>query len=127
VDDPKTAAQRVFDAYNAHDPQALRALYDPSARTHRPGWPADGGVDELVASAQMDMVAFPDLRIAPLISVREGGRTITEVRITGTNTGQIALGDFGRAATETTGGTLPLPGCPWTLRASSSTRSTRMA
>ena len=58
------------------------------------------------------MVAFPGLRIAPPISVSEGGRTITEVRIISTNTGQIALDDFGRAATETTGGTFAATGRP---------------
>jgi hypothetical protein len=50
----------------------------------------------------MDAVAFPDLRITPLLSASEGSRTLTEVRITGTNTGEIVLGDFRRATAETT-------------------------
>ncbi len=106
------AARRVIDAYNARDPVALRALYAPTASTRRPGWPAEGGVDEIVASAEMDMVAFPDLHIASLLSASEGGQALTEVRITGTNTGEIALGDFGRAAAETTAGTFAATGRP---------------
>jgi hypothetical protein len=59
MDDPAGIARRVFDAYTARDPEALRMLYTPTARTRRPGWPDDGGVDELVASAEMDMVLSP--------------------------------------------------------------------
>jgi SnoaL-like polyketide cyclase len=107
---PEGTARRVFDAYNAGDPEVLRTLYDPSARTRRPGWPEDGGVDELVASAGMDMIAFPDLRLAPVLSATEGRTTMSEVRITGTNTGEIILSDFGRGATGTTGETFPATG-----------------
>lgn len=113
MDDPgMVATPRVIDAYNAHDPGALRALYAPAASTRRPGWPADGEVDEIVASAEMDMIAFPDLRIDLLLCASEGGRALTEVRITGTNTGEIALGDFGRAVAETTAGTFAATGRP---------------
>jgi hypothetical protein len=117
MDDPAVIAGRVFDAYTARDPEALRTLYTPTARTRRPGWPDDGSVDELVASAEMDMAAFPDLRLAPLFSVAEGEATISEVRITGTNTGEIVLSDFGRGATGTTGERFPPPGDPWISRA----------
>jgi ketosteroid isomerase-like protein len=112
MSNPAETAQQVFDAYNALDPEALRALYAPTARTRRPGWPEDGGVQELVASAGMDMVAFPDLRLTPVLSATQDGRTITEVRITGTNTGEIVLSDFGRGATGTTGETFPATGRP---------------
>jgi hypothetical protein len=84
MDDLRSTLRRVFGAYNARDLEALRALYTPAARTHRPGWPASGGVDEILTSARMDMVAFPDLRIEPQLSASEDGRAITEVRITGT-------------------------------------------
>jgi ketosteroid isomerase-like protein len=74
---PAGTARRVFDAYNTRDPEALGMLYAPTARTRRPGWPDDGGVDEFVASAEMDMVAFPDLRMASMFSATEGGATGT--------------------------------------------------
>jgi hypothetical protein len=100
--DAKEMARRVFDAYNAHDLSAHRSLYDPAARTHRPGWPEEGGVEELLDAAKMDAVAFPDLRITPIVSASEGSLALTEVRITGINTGEIVLGDFGRGTAETT-------------------------
>ena len=112
MDETTAIAQRVFDAYNAHDTRALGALYDPAARTHRPGWLEEGGLEELLAAARMDAVAFPDLRIAPLLSATEGGRSLTEVRITGTNTGEIVLGDFGRAAAESTASVAEATGKP---------------
>ena len=114
---PAGTARRVFDAYNVRDPEALRALYAPTARTRRPGWPDDGGVDELVASAEMDMVAFPDLNLVSAFSATEHGATMSEVRITGTNTGEIVLSDFGRGATGTTGETFPPTGGSWSSRA----------
>ena len=104
MNNPRGTSRRVFDAYNAHDLEALRALYALAARTHRTEWPASGGVDEILTSAQMDMVAFPDLHIEPQLPATEDGGSITVVRITGTNTGEIALGDFGRAAAATTAG-----------------------
>jgi len=112
MDETTGIARRVFDAYNAHDPSALGALYDPAARTHRPGWPEEGGVEELLAAARMDAVAFPDLRLEPLLWAREGTRTLTEARITGTNTGEIVLGDFGRATAETTAEAVGATGKP---------------
>ena len=72
--------------------------------------PDDGGVDELVASAVMDMAAFPDLRLTRMLSATQGGLTISEVRIAGTNTGEIVLSDFGRGATGTTGESFPATG-----------------
>ena len=111
MDNVTGTAQRVFDAYNAHELRALRALYAPAARTHRPGWLTEGGVDELLAAAEMDMLAFPNIRITPLLWASEDGRGIfSEVSITGTNTGEIVLGDFGRATANTTADKIPATG-----------------
>ena len=85
---PAGTARRVFDAYNNRDPEALRTLYAPTAWTRCPGWPDDGGVDELVASAEMDMVAFPDLRMAAVISATEGGVTMSEYTSPGPTPGR---------------------------------------
>jgi hypothetical protein len=60
----------------------------------------------------MDMVAFPDVRITPLLSANEGDRTLTEVSITGTNTGEIVLGDLWRATAETIAGVDDATGRP---------------
>ena len=90
-------ARRVLAAVNAHDLGALRDLYNVNARTRRPGWPQEGNVQELLASFEMDFACVPDLRFEPLSVTEDGSRVVTEVRITGTNTGPTVLGDFGKA------------------------------
>jgi SnoaL-like domain len=96
-----TAAQevagRVIEAVNAHDIEALRSLYAPEARTRRPGWPQDGGPAELIASYEMDFACVPDINFGPVYSLADGPHVVTEMRITGTNTGPTVLGDFGKA------------------------------
>jgi predicted ester cyclase len=94
---PTDVTQRVIDAINAHDLSALRGLYAADARTRRPGWPQDADADYLLASYEMDFACVPDIRFEPLLSTTEGARIVTEVRITGTNTGPTVLGDFGKA------------------------------
>jgi SnoaL-like polyketide cyclase len=106
------SAARVRRLQRPRDPRALRTLYDPAARTHRPGWPEEGGLEELLAAARMDAVAFTDLLISPLLWAAEGGQILTEVRITGTNTGEIVLGDFGRATADTTADAVGATGKP---------------
>jgi predicted ester cyclase len=90
-------AGRVIEAVNAHDIEALRSLYAPEARTRRPGWPQDGGPAELIASYEMDFACVPDINFGPVSTVADGPHVVTEMRITGTNTGPTILGDFGKA------------------------------
>jgi hypothetical protein len=90
-------AGRVIDAINAHDIDALRGLYAADARTRRPGWPREGGTEELLASYKMDFACVPDIRFARLAAFSDGPYVATEIRITGTNTGPTVLGDFGKA------------------------------
>src|SRR5829696_928021 len=94
---PTDVVQRVIASVNAHDLNALRSLYAADARTRRPGWPQDAGADELLASYEMDFVCVPDIRFEPVVSTADGARTVTELRITGSNTGPTILGDFGTA------------------------------
>ena len=75
----------------------LRGLYAADVRTRRPGWPSDSGLDELLASHEMDFACVPDIHYQPLSKVAEGKHVVTELRITGTNTGPTVLGDFGKA------------------------------
>jgi predicted ester cyclase len=114
---PTDVTQRVIGAINAHDLSALRGLYAADARTRRPGWPQDADADYLLASYEMDFACVPDIRFEPLLSITEGARIVTEVRITGTNTGPTVLGDFGKAllgreveAVPPTGRPIDLPG-----------------
>jgi predicted ester cyclase len=114
---PTDVTHRVIDAINAHDLSALRGLYAADARTRRPGWPQDADADYLLASYEMDFACVPDIRFEPLLSTTEATRIVTEVRITGTNTGPTVLGDFGKAllgreveAVPPTGRPIDLPG-----------------
>jgi hypothetical protein len=86
-------AGRVIDAVNAHDIAARRGLYAPDARTRRPGWPQQGGPQELLASYEMDFACVPDIHFGPITTLADGPHVVTEMRITGTNTGPTILGD----------------------------------
>jgi hypothetical protein len=97
MSEPHHIAGRVIDAVNAHDLAALRSLYAPDARTRRPGWPQEGGPDTLVASYEMDFACVPDIEFEPVSTLTDGSQVVTEIRITGTNTGPTVLGDFGKA------------------------------
>jgi predicted ester cyclase len=114
---PHEVARRVFDAVNVHDLTVLRGLYAPEARTLRPGWPQEGDTESLLASYEMDFACVPDIRFDPLSSVAEGSRIVTELRITGTNTGPTVLGDFGKALLGRDVEAVPPTGRPIDLRA----------
>jgi hypothetical protein len=45
----------------------------------------------------MDFVCVPDIRLNAVSTLTEGPHVVTELRITGTNTGPTILGDFGKA------------------------------
>jgi ketosteroid isomerase-like protein len=90
-------AERVFAALNAHDLDVLRPLYAADARARRPGWPEDGAPAQLLASYEMDFACVADIRFEPLTTTERGERILTELRITGTNTGPTVLGPFGKA------------------------------
>ena len=95
--DPRDVAHQVIDAVNAHDLGALQSLYAADALTRRPGWPQEADAEYLLASYGIDFACVPDIRFESLSSTSEGGRVVTELRITGTNTGPTVLGDFGKA------------------------------
>jgi ketosteroid isomerase-like protein len=97
MSDPRDVVSRVLEAVNAHDLAALRDLYESDARTRRPGWPEEGGPESLLASYEMDFACVPDMALEPTSTVADGPRVVTEMRITGTNTGPTILGDFGKA------------------------------
>jgi hypothetical protein len=116
MSDPRAVAGRVIEAVNAHDLDALRRLYAPNARIRRPGWPQEGGPDDLLASYEMDFACVPDIRLEPVSMLADGAHVSSELRITGTNTGPTVLGDFGKAllgadveAVPPTGRSLDLP------------------
>lgn len=95
--DPRDSALQLVEALNRHDVGMLRRLYAADVRTRRPGWPSESGLDDLLASYEMDFACVPDISYLPLSTVAEGRQVVTEMRITGTNTGPTVLGDFGKA------------------------------
>jgi ketosteroid isomerase-like protein len=97
MSDPVGVSGRVFAALNAHDIEALRGVYASDARTRRPGWPEDGPREHLLASYEMDFACVPDIHFEPISTLGDGSTVVTEMRITGTNTGPTVLGDFGKA------------------------------
>jgi hypothetical protein len=97
MSDPGDVAGRVIDAVNAHDIDTLRSLYAPDARTRRPGWPEESRPETLLASYEMDFACVPDIQLSPISTLTDGAQVVTEMRITGTNTGPTVLGDFGKA------------------------------
>ena len=95
--EPRAVTVTVFEALNAHDLAALRALYAENAQTRRPGWPGNAPPEALLASYEMDFACVPDINFEPISVTADGDRFATEVRITGTNSGPTVLGDFGKA------------------------------
>jgi SnoaL-like domain len=117
VTDPHRVVESVIHAVNAHDPGALRGLYSREARTRRPGWPQEGGLEELLASYEMDFACVPDLRFAPLATLSDGPNVATEIRITGPIRATTVLGDFGKALLGRDVETVPPTGRPIDLPA----------
>ena len=94
---PRDTVQRLFKTLNSHDLDALGALYADDARTRRPGWLQKEGPEALFASYEMDFACVPDASFKAIETVSEGDLVVTELRMTGTNTGPTVLGDFGKA------------------------------
>jgi hypothetical protein len=61
VTNPSALVCELIAAFNDHDADRMRELYAPGARTRRPGWPQEGGVEELITSYRTDLIAIPDL------------------------------------------------------------------
>jgi limonene-1,2-epoxide hydrolase len=94
---PRETVESLFETLNSHDLAALDALYTSDAATRRPGWSQEEGPEALIASYEMDFACVPDISFEAIGITSEADRVVTEVRITGTNTGPTVLGDFGKA------------------------------
>jgi hypothetical protein len=95
--EPHAVASRVIDAVNAHDLGALGGLYAADARTRRPGWPQASDAAALLASYEMDFACVPDIEFEPVSTLTDGSHVVTEIRITGTNTGPTVTARVPRA------------------------------
>ena len=63
--------ERLIAAFNTHRAQELREFYAETARTRRPGWPSESGIDDVMAAYRMDIAAVPDLRLDALSTIAD--------------------------------------------------------
>jgi ketosteroid isomerase-like protein len=108
--DTTALVDRMVDAYNRHDTDALAACYATGARV-RSTWgpePVDPGT-WLAAFGAM-LTAFPDLRVHPGHLAVGDRVALLEVRLTGTNTGPLILNEVDRLVLGTQAATLPATG-----------------
>lgn len=93
VDVVDELAVRWAAAWNAHDLDAVMALYAPEATHRMSSGPPRQGSDEIAAMVRRSLDAFPDLsftvRDAFATSDVGGGRVVIEYTMHGTQTGAI--------------------------------------
>ena len=81
-------SQRQLDAYNAHDPDALIALYTEGATYHSPRFPQPLKGQALADFFKSLFRSFPDLRLEVISSGDIGGGLVArQLMLHGTHTG----------------------------------------
>jgi len=101
--------QALTEAYNRHDPQAISALYDPTAAIQ---WPDSepGTVEALLGAYTYSYTIMPDAQVTIRHIAGDDRAAIAEVTLSGTNTGPVTLGDLDRAVLGTDAEVLPPTG-----------------
>ncbi len=101
---------RLIDAHNAGDVEALTSCYAPGASVHMDGW--DQPVDIATWAVAMDALreSFPDLTFRRGPATVGDGVVMAEIRLTGTNTGPLTLGTADRVVLQTDADRLPPTG-----------------
>jgi steroid delta-isomerase-like uncharacterized protein len=82
-------AEKGVAAWNAHDPDAVAALYAPDAKVRDSGGDEGTGRDAVAARCAMFINAFPDLRVELLSIAVDGNKVCEEWRVTGTHEGEL--------------------------------------
>jgi ketosteroid isomerase-like protein len=108
--DTAALVDRMLDAYNRHDIDALAACYVPGARVRGSGWPEAVDADTWLVGFGAFVAAFPDLRVHPRRLAAGDGVALLEFRMTGTNAGPLVLDDADRLVLGTQAATLPATG-----------------
>jgi hypothetical protein len=101
---------RLIDAHNSRDVEALASCYAPGAGVHMDGW--DQPVDVSMWAVAMDALreSFPDLIVRRGPATVGDGLVMAEIRMTGTNTGPLSLGTADRLVLQTDADRLPPTG-----------------
>jgi steroid delta-isomerase-like uncharacterized protein len=82
--------KREAEAWNAHDPAAVAAVYAEDATLHDAGGETARGRDAIAARTKLYMDAFPDMRLDVESIEVDGNRFTLEWKASGTNTGSLA-------------------------------------
>ena len=108
--DTAALVDRMVDAYNRHDTDALAACYAPGAWVRGSGWPEAIDAEAWLVGFGAMLAAFPDLRVHPRHLAVGERVALLEVRLTGTNSGPLFLNDADRLVLDTQAATLPATG-----------------
>jgi predicted ester cyclase len=87
--DARDTAIRLLKAFNAHDEEALRALFAPNSRLEAPGEVRLLGREALASHAVVLFNGFPDARITAQNDLVGGPRVMQEFIFEGLHTGPL--------------------------------------
>ncbi|HVM96326.1 MAG TPA: ester cyclase [Candidatus Acidoferrales bacterium] len=79
----------TYAAWNAHDADAVAAVFDENAVVREVGMQEMKGRDAVRARAAVLLTAFPDLRLERLALVIDGDRHADRWRLSGTHQGEL--------------------------------------
>ena len=99
--------QRLVRAWDVHDVDLLMACYEPGAVVHPHGPDSPVPVAAWRDALPTFVGSFPDLGLQLEGTVAEGDRAVAEVRMTGTNTAALHLGEIDRLLLRTEATELP--------------------
>ena len=99
--------RQLVKAWDAHDPDLLLACYAPGAVVHPHGAGSPVPAEVWREALPTFVGSFPDLGLQLEGTVVEGSRAVAEVRITGTNTAALHLGEIDRLLLRTDATELP--------------------
>ena len=99
--------QRLVRAWDVHDVDLLMACYAPGAVVHPHGPDSPVPVAAWRDALPTFVGSFPDLGLQLEGTVAEGDRAVAEVRMTGTNTAALHLGEIDRLLLRTEATELP--------------------
>jgi len=99
--------RRLVGAWDAHDAEQLMSCYAPGALVHPQGPDSQVPAEAWREAIPTFVGSFPDLRLLLEGSVTEGDRVAVEVRMTGTNSAPLHLGEVDRLLLRTDATELP--------------------
>lgn len=90
---PLDLVTATIKAYNEHDFDLLAEIHDPTARIEFAGVAGDVGIEAWFASMESLFTILPDFTLRPLTVLADDQAAMIEMKLTGTNSGEIPLSD----------------------------------